>query len=498
MYPFTKFLQLIEFCRYGDHRDTFGRYNLIALPFIGTGDKSVRNSLKQNFERLHVTTGRALACITFMTPPLRWQREHRQWMNVREGLTLEISTDEGRIESALRDRFVLPESGSYLLLTDSLDSSRFVVIPVEGRDLVAKLEAIGDYAQRRPRRFPVNDPAFEAFLSQYDSVYPEETENGESIAKNLTDILAVDNLFYGSGDYDGEAGYVRSQAQSWIDGSLNRLLDRVDSQSGEDLDSVLRRYSDFLAFTLETCNASPERAPRPASRRESSYMTQYSMTNLEDPTSVFQAAKEYYIPGQYNPYLTDLSKKKMESFNCLLPFIMLKPAQRRMMYPDFLSASRVDYAPLGLYLGAIIEEELNASVVQLARKNAGIEMPRYYRIWDESNRDLPGINTGNGCIYLNGKSDRIGRNKYKVSTLGIGQTGLAVRLMREADPKMEFGRFGDDDFLLRLKLFSKCRNTADHPALFGKQAFLEAFRLFTDICQTDLKAMSTLKKSLMK
>ena len=126
MYPFTKFLQLIEFCRYGDHRDTFGRYNLIALPFIGTGDKSVRNSLKQNFERLHVTTGRALACITFMTPPLRWQREHRQWMNVREGLTLEISTDEGRIESALRDRFVLPESGSYLLLTDSLDEKRYI------------------------------------------------------------------------------------------------------------------------------------------------------------------------------------------------------------------------------------------------------------------------------------------------------------------------------------------------------------------------------------
>jgi hypothetical protein len=166
-------------------------------------------------------------------------------------------------------------------------------------------------------------------------------------------------------------------------------------------------------------------------------------------------------------------------------------------YPGFIPAPEDDFAPLGFFMGHIIEEELNASIVQLSRKFAGIQMPTYYRIWDDTqDNDIPVLENKKGCIYLNRKSYRLSNGKFSVNTITIGQAPLVIRQMQIIHPEGQFGYFGEEDFLSRIAGYAHHRNNADHIGEYSYKDFMDAHEDFSTICENDLRHISKLKKQL--
>ena len=495
-YPLSTFQQLARFCREERFDSAFDRYKIVAIPFIGPADRAVSNTLKHNFERLHVSTGKYFAFFSFMTPPLRWQQEHPYWMDVRSELSEGLSTDEGRIIAALRERFNLPTSPT-LLLTDNLRSDQYVVLPVNEHDLVAKMEGIGQFAEQYPERFPMNDPAFEAFLSRYDSVFVEQTENGESIARNVTDILAVDSLLYNTGEYQQAWDYVREDARKWVRHALSDLSYRAYSAPADQFETKLKRYTDYLALTLETAEPLTETKHNRYGLNTESYVTPHNMSVLEEP-SWTPPSERFTIPEGFSRYLTPESQKNRAYYNSLVPFLMQHFYGENKRFPGFIPEAEEDFSPLGLYMGLIMEEELNASIVQLARRNVGIQMPRYYRLWDRTHSKLPVVENENGTIFLNCKKQQLPDGQYSVNTLTIGQTVRAIRQIRKDYPNASFGSFGNEPFLSRIGSFAPYRNLAVHTGRgYRYEDFELAHRAFCTILEKDMPHMASLKKKLM-
>lgn len=558
-YPLSSFQQLAELCRRDSYGSTFDRYKLVSVLVFGPNDREVKDALKFNFERLHQTTGPDFAFIAFLNPPERWKQEHAQWMRVTKELMAGLSTNEDRIIAALRSRFGLPH-GPSILLTDDLRSNRFAVIPTDARHLVGQMEDIGQYASNHEGRFPINDPDFAHLLARYESVFVEETENRESIAKNIADILAVDSLFYSSEDYPESNRSVREEAGEWVSRTLQELLDKAHHYYGEQSEQFLKLYSDYLALSIGTVDSEKDsekdssraetdpwsrwaidhldeeqRSPRLSSRiyeeekrriereeespcrhnpdsssdggycgfteRESCNLSEHA---IEVHPSAFRPRKvdiqRYLIPEQFVPWLTDYSRHIRENFNSILPFIFQSMDYGASGYPSYISRSRPDFSPLGLYMGLIMEEEMNASVVQLSRKNAGIRMPEFYRLWDKGNASLPPVELLNGgTVFLNGRGKRKGKDTYRSRSIPIGQAVYVVRSMLQTNPRLPFGYFGEEPFLSRMDSFARYRNQADHAGgIFEKRDFLRAHQVFSSICELDLHQMAALKESLRK
>ena len=488
-YPLSTFQQLAQLCRNGYYDEAFNRYKLVSILVFGPQDRSVKTTLKYNFERLHVSTGEDFAFIAFLNPPERWKQDHRYWMNKVDELSCDLSTDENRIISSLRSRFNLPQSPC-ILLTDDLRSNRFAIIPTSSYKLVRQMEEIGRYASGRNERFPINDKEFSLFLSHFESVFIEETENGESVAKNIADILAIDNLFYKSKKYPDSNYYIRKDAECWVSETLNELSHQTNLADEDHFKTLLKRYADYLSLAIATFDSS--HADDEDGEHDRLNQDRHTMPTADTLASLLDAQR-FRIPEQFDSFMTDYSKEIRQNYNCILPFIYQNWISPCGIYPDYISSSRTSFAPLGLYMGLIIEEEINASIVQLSRKNAGIQMPEFYRLWDEGNANLPPIDT----VFINGRGKRIGRNKFMVKSIPIGQAVFVVRTMNQTNPGLGFGYFGEDPFLSRIGEFAKHRNMADHPGIYyEKNTFIEAHRAFASICEKDLPNMASLKATL--
>ena len=496
-YPLSTFQQLAHFCRDDRYKSVFDRYKVVAIPFIRPKNQAVRNALKYNFERLHFSTGRYFAFFSFMTPPLRWQKEHPEWMDIRGGLVEGLSTDEDKIIAALQSRFNLPSSPT-LLLTDNLRSNSYVVLPVDGNDLVQKMEAIGQFAEQYPERFPMDDPTFNEFLSRYESVFVEETENGESIARNLTDILAVDSLRYKTGKYREAWGVVKREAAEWVRNTLNHLIHKADNAPESEYETELRRYSDYLALTLKAVDSEIEiQSPLESRFDTTSFITPHSFSLNQQVYNVPPFSDRFLFSSETAQYLTEDNRIRMDNYNCLVPFFMRDLDDDIRNYPEYLPTFNGDLSPLGLSLGLIIEEELNASVVQLSRKAVGIRMPQYYRLWDRTHPSIPVIKNEKGTIYLNEKKKKLGRGKHLANRLSIGQTVLAVQQIRKDYPDFPFGVFGEKAFLSSIKKFAPLRNSSAHSGeLYGLKKFQATHQAFSNIAEVYFLRMAALKEDL--
>ena len=84
-FPLSTFQQLAGLCKDEyDARETFSKYKVIAVVVHDPDDKSFKRRMKFSFERLHETTGRDFAFITFINPSENWKQEHQDWMMDRE------------------------------------------------------------------------------------------------------------------------------------------------------------------------------------------------------------------------------------------------------------------------------------------------------------------------------------------------------------------------------------------------------------------------------
>lgn len=498
-FPLSSLQQLSLLCEREPEERRFDRYKLVAVLVAGPKDGAVKDAMARNFERLDISTGKDFAFITFMEPPMQWKQLHGYRMDSLQGLSEGFSTDEGRMISALRELFHLPESPC-LMLTDSLNSNQYAIIPVKERDLVEKMEDIGKYAEQRHGRFPITDSSLGLFLSHFGPVYIEQTEDGNSIERNIADIRAIDSLLYNTGEYKEGWSIVRRDAQKWVRKKLQELSFKVKSAPEENHEASLKRYSDYLALTLQTVEptAKPE-IPFPSISPDWRHADSYihsSRISLDEPRRV-PYSDHFLIPEKYASFLTPISQKKMASYNKLVPFLLKSLNYEPCDYPNFIPSPGDDFAPLGLYMGHIMEEEVNASIVQLSRKNAGVQMPTYYRIWDETHDVLQVLQNEKGTICLNRKGKKNPDGKYSVETITIGQAALTIRQMKKDHPEYQFGPFEEKAFLSRIADYANHRNKSAHTReCYSYEDFTAAYKAFSTICDKDLPYISALKEQL--
>ena len=499
-YPLSSLQQLSRLCEREPEERRFDRYKLVAILVAGPKDRAVKDAMARNFERLDISTGKYFAFITFIEPPMQWKQEHGYRMDSLQGLSEGFSTDEDRMISALRERFSLPESPC-LMLTSSLGSNQYAIIPVSASDLVRKMEDIGKYAEQRPGRFIITDPDVKKFLSHLGSVDIGQTEDGNSIERNIADIRAIDSLRYNTGEYEQGWEFVRKSARQWVHNTLQELSYKAKSAPEEQHEASLKRYSDYLALTLQTVepNTKPE-IPFPSVSPDwpqtDSYVS-YHRHSIDEPKRG-SFSDRFLIPDEYASYLTSVSQRNMASYNKLVPFLMQTVSYEGSDYPSFIPSPEDDFAPLGLYMGLIMEEEINASIVQLSRKNAGVQMPKYYRIWDETHDALQVLQNEKGTICLNRKGKMIDDRIFRVETITIGQAARAIRQMKKDHPEYQFGPFGEKAFLSRIDRYASYRNKSAHPqdCCYSYEDYTAAHEAFSTICDKDLPYISALKEQL--
>jgi hypothetical protein len=498
-FPLSSLQQLSLLCEREPEERRFDRYKLVAILVAGPNDRAVKEAMTQNFANLDISTGKYFAFITFIEPPLQWKQDHGYRMDSLQGLSEGFSTDEGRMISALRERFGLPESPC-LMLTDSLSSDHYAIIPVNENDLVDKMDAIGAFATLRPLRFSVTDLDVKMFLSRFGSVCIEKTEDGNSIGKNIADIRAVDSLLYNTGEYKQAWGDVRRNAEQWVHNTLQELSYKAKSAPEENHEASLKRYSDYLALTLQTVEptAKPE-IPFPSVSPDwpqtDSYVS-YHHHSIDEPKRG-SFSDRFLIPDEYASYLTSVSQRNMACYNNLVPFLMQTASYEGGDYPSFIPSPGYGLAPLGLYMGHIMEEEINASIVQLSRKNAGVQMPTYYRIWDKTHDALQVLRNEKGTICLNRKGKKNPDGKFSVELLSIGQAALAIRQMKKDHPDYSFGQFSDEAFLSRIADYAYHRNKSAHTReCYSYEDFTAAHKAFSTIFDNDLRNIANLKEQL--
>lgn len=499
-YPLSSLQQLSRLCKREPEERRFDRYKLVAILVAGPKDRAVKDAMARNFERLDISTGKFFAFITFIEPPMQWKQEHGYRMDSLQGLSEGFSTDEDRMISALRERFSLPESPC-LMLTSSLGSNQYAIIPVSASDLVRKMEDIGSYAEQRPDRFFITDPEVKKFLSNLGSVDIGQTEDGNSIERNIADIRAIDSLRYNTGEYEQGWEFVRKDARQWVHNTLQELSYKAKSAPEENHEASLKRYSDYLALTLQTVEPTVKTETQFPSVSLDwdlppvlGYITPNTFSQ-EKPREV-SFYEQYLIPDKYASYLTPYSQKKMNGYNHTARYFIQGVLGNDSGYPSFIPAPDDDFATLGYFMGHIVEEEINASVVQLFRKCAGIQMPTYYRVWDDTHDKILVLKNEKGTLFLNGKYERLPDGRYSDNTITIGQTPPAIRQMKIDYPEYPFGPFGEESFISRIAGFARYRNKADHPGLYSFEYFKTAHKAFMAICENDLPNIADLKKLL--
>ena len=178
---------------------------------------------------------------------------------------------------------------------------------------------------------------------------------------------------------------------------------------------------------------------------------------------------------------------------------------------ELINSGQIDVSGPLLYLGNIIEYELNASIGQAMRKILlDIEMPRYHMEWfpmdeDETEKDYE-VPAGRGKLNLNRGYENPQTHNVKLLTSTIGDLCYAYKDMLKYlgdDPDLEIipAKLRQKDnkgnfFTYELIGFGNLRNKAAHAGEVDMDVFDNAFKLYSRIVDEYMPAIAELKSRL--
>lgn len=456
-FPLSTFQQLAGLCKDEPYiRKTFDNFRLVAVIVHDPSDGGFKKHIKYNFEHLHEVTGEHFAFISFINPPLRWSNAHRGWMETRERISAGANCEDAEFVNALKERLDLPD-GPSIVLTDNLLSDKYVILPTSRETVLPQMENLGVWINSCAARIPLNDSGFITFLSQLGQSFEEQTEDGESLAKNIADLVAVRSLSGAGAAPDRIARQIqKEESRRYVQDVLNKLRKLVEdlreSNNEEQTLAQLEKFSDYLALILGEIGG------------DSHTDIEYSL-NLLDYKG-FEPLSNYYL----------------SNYNRLLSFYF--PSNwndRHNLNFDFLLSDdfNLDYSPLGNYLGKAIEEEMNASVVQLIRSLLGVRMPEYYRKYEDG-FDNCRVTTPQRDIILN-RRGRWQGNYYADHSIQLGEIGFILNQFAQHPLfQQPMGRICEDGFIKMTRQLANLRNAACHTGLFTLNTFISMHSAFQE------------------
>ena len=174
---------------------------------------------------------------------------------------------------------------------------------------------------------------------------------------------------------------------------------------------------------------------------------------------------------------------------------------------ELINLGQVDVSGPLLYLGNIIEYELNASIGQAMRMILlGIDMPDYHMILYPYEGNFK-VSAGRNDVDLNKKYENPVNQNIKLATCTIGDLCYAFNDMLDNldddDPRLEIipeelreiglnGHYFTYDFVK----FGNLRNRAAHAGEVDMDIFDNAFKLYSRIVGDFMPALAELKRKL--
>ena len=402
---------------------------------------------------------------------------------------------------SLRRRLNIVSDNPVLVLTDNMNSDRFLVLRLFKKQFLQQFKGLGCLVEQFGNDIQLDSPDVRETISSFVSS-PVEclTENGESLFKNYLDALAVFTI--GVGPYASKelCGGDISAPMEWVRNELSTLKGKAETYSSDDDEwESLKARERFSDYRFEALHA----------RSKASISAKvYCLNNINHHSYIIHSEQSEYERLMIRPTLLRLAEKEstrqLGRYNRALYYHFDNPSDpfgKEEFYKDYDWIEKDyffmdDYSDEGRCLGLIVEEEVNASIVQLIREcKFGIEMPRFFRKYDDIIKHKCDLKAGSKTVSFN-FYDR-GRDSLRPIPLGDVNASIKALLEENASYVNEFGVFSENDYLFKASKFTLFRNYCCHTgSSFSKSDFLEMRLLFMEIIENYLDPYCAIKQRL--
>lgn len=438
------------------------RFVLSGVVVHDTNDSELIERMSQNFVKWAEMTGNHFLFITFIHPSVDWKNSkfcHDGYWIDKDNLLTDFTytqEDEERTVPLLRDFMNLPETGSYLMLTDNLCSNSFKKIPISAQTIEEQFLLITKYCEDEYSGIEHSPADYEKFLTTLNA---EDYSLLSSLLDVLIDFTAV------TSDLVDNGSVMKEEQQRRANEVINKLRKKLTTYQGEDFEDRLFHLFECMELVFTKLIKDDKRFRLPP-------ITNAIRSNV-----------------QFEQYLDKYSIKLFESFNIISS--LTKPR-----------AEDLDYSGLTLYLGKIVENELHLSLCQMLRWSMGIDMPTYYNKYCRRMRQVL-VKSGNQTIDLNQTvSGSNCDSRQKSIPMGTLLSTYEYMFYRpdEIYPEPDFDKLQelDSKLLLFLRTFSSSyRNPASHLDSNSKNTYEGAKKAFEDFVSNYLIQLYQIKQTVI-
>ncbi len=366
-----------------DHGLNYNRFVLSAIIVHDCNDKNLTDCISRNFVRWAEMTGEYFLFITFVHPSNDWKQSrycHDAYWIDNESLMVDnncTEEEEERTIPLLRDFFGLSQEGSYLIITENISSKDFQIVPITTNTIENQLQLLTEYCNVEASGKEHTPAEYKNLLN---SLKADACHINMSILDILIDFTSITSKII---NYKEKTNQLKH-----ADGVIDRLRNELKKYNGPCLEDQLFHLFEAMIIVFTKFQKNDISLLNP-SFRNSTYSTSIS-----------------------EQYLDDYSKKLYKSYSLLSSFFKYK-------------AEDIDYSGLTIYLGKIVENELNVSICQMLRCSMGIIMPEYFNKYCEIKDDV-NVRVGNQNVKLN---EAISEGSTKLKAIPMGPLLFAYKTM---------------------------------------------------------------------
>lgn len=456
------------FCQMRDdlkRTDNFNKFVLSAVIVHDNNDQKLIDEIKANFLNWSEVTGEKFLFITFVTPSDTWRKSKycidayyvdKHTLMADHHLSRE---DEEATNSMLRDFMDLPSRGSFIMLTERLDSLDLRRISTSANAINKQLEMITDYCNSQEEHQPSN---FNRLISELNGVQSKTRKSFIDILIDYTSLISPLKAF-------GSHFTKRKQEKT----AAAVLKARQEELEKLENDSYFDEYSDLSVIAEVAIRNSSLKAHR-----------------WKGHSLLLDIDKEQFR------LLSDYSQNIYQTYRFLEQIIL----ENR----EFDIPFKLDFSFLTINLGKIIEYELNLSILQMLRFMMGIEMPSYFNNYSRQRGDIE-IPAGNISVKINCpldvRNEDVDHAPLKGLTIGnlmyayedVAINGVSISPLPEMTRLI---RLKEDTLRFFKRFASRYRNKASHIDLKSYQTYQEAKTAFQEFLKVHLPVLYVIKNSL--
>lgn len=470
----NRFHMLKQLREYINNKSTYNKdlNNLVLSGIIvhDPNDKNLVKCVSNNFVEWAEMTGKHFLFITFITPSEDWKKSrhcHKNWEIDIDNLITDSSFSEEDEKSTipqLRDFLGLQKNGSFLMLTDNLCSNTFYQIPISAETIEKQFIQITKYCDEEAAGAKHTPGDFKQLLNalKYSEI---------SIDKGIIDVLIdFESLISPFIERSFLSENANTEQLNHANDVIKNVRDVLHNYIGEDFeDKVFNLYECIAYFN------------RLKSKSENDFRYGHRHHMAED----FEDDYYGWDSREYEWNLRHLDKYSLKLYKTyrLLSFVIYNA-------PDNL-----DYSGFTIYLGKIVENELNLSLGQMLRWAMNIDMPTYYNQYCADRGNIF-VTAGNSRAYLN---QRLTENGTQLKSIPIGTLLWAYRSIPENHYAIqERIKILSNELLDFLQDFSdNYRNPAGHMDNDSERTYRGAQQAFEEFLNDYLYQLYEIKRNLI-